>query len=171
MAHTLKLFLKIILRHIRRKILPQIPAYQYGFMPDRGTMNVIFMLRMLCERSIGHQQDVFLCFMDYQKAFDKVRHSQLLTILKGIGIDGQDFRITGNLYYEQKTAIRLTEVLTEWTDIKRGVRQGCVMSLDLFNLYSEFILKELEEVEEGIQVNGRCINNIRYADDTALLAS
>ena len=91
--------------------------------------------------------------------------------IKAIGIDGKDFRIIRNLYYEQKAAIKLTEGLTEWTDIKRGVRQGCVMSPDLFNLYSEFILKELEEVKEGIQVNGRCINNIRYADDTVLLAS
>ena len=113
-------------------------------------MNAIFVLRMLCERSIEHQQDVFLCFIDYQKAFDKVRHSQLLTILKQIGIDGKDFRIIHNLYYEQKATIKLTEGLTEWTDIKRGVRQGCVMSPDLFNLYSEFILKELEDVEEGI---------------------
>ena len=79
-----------------------------------------------------------------------MRHSQLLTILKRIGIDGKDFRIIRNLYYEQKAAIKLTEGLTEWTDIKRGVRQGCVMSPDLFNLYSEFILKELEDVEEGI---------------------
>ena len=99
-----------------------------------------------------------------------MRHSQLLTILKRIGIDGKDFRIIRNLYYEQKAAIKLTEGLTEWTDIKRGVRQGCVMSPVLSNLYSEFILKELEEVDEGIQVNGRRINNIRYADDTALLA-
>jgi len=72
---------------------------------------------------------------------------------------------------EQKAAIKLTEGLTEWTDIKRGVRQGCVMSPDLFNLYSELILKELEEVKAGIQVNGRRINNIRCADDTVLLAS
>ena len=107
MAHTLKLFLKIILRRIRRKILPQIPTYQNGFMPDRGTRNAIFVLRMLCERSIEHQQDVFLCFIDYQKAFDKVRHSQLLTILKRIGIDEKDFRIVRNLYYEQKAAIKL----------------------------------------------------------------
>jgi len=135
-------------------------------------MNAIFVLRMLCERSIEDQQHAFLCFIDYQKAFDKVRHSQLLTILKRIGtIDGKDFRIIRHLYYEQKAAIKLTEGLTEWTDIKRGVRQGSVMSPDLFNLYSEFILKELEEVEEGIQVNGRRINNIRYADDTVLLAS
>ena len=159
MAHTLKLFLKIILRRIRRKIIPQIPTDQYGFMPERGTRYAIFVLRIQCARSIEHQHDVFLCFIDYQKAFDKVRHSQLLTILKRIGIDGKDFRIVRNLYYEQKAAI------------KRSVRQGCVMSPDLFNLYSEFILKELQEAEEGIQVNSRRINNIRYADDTVLLAS
>jgi len=170
MARTLKLFLKIILRRIIRIILPQIPTHQYGFMPERGTRNAIFVLRMLCERSIEHQQEVFLCFIDYQKAFDKVRHSQLLTILKRIGIDGKDFRNIRNLCYEQKAAFKLTEGLTEWTDIKRGVRQGCVMSPDLFNLYSEFILNELE-VEKGIQVNGRLTDNIRYADDTVLLAS
>ena len=107
MAHTLKLFLKIILRRIRRKILPQIPTYQYGFMTDRGTRYAIFVLCMLCERSIEHEQDVSLCFIDYQKAFDKVRHSQLLTILKRIGVDEKDFRIIRNLYYEQKTAIKL----------------------------------------------------------------
>jgi len=104
-----------------------------------------------------HQQGVFLWFIDYQKAFDKVRHSHLLTILKWIDIDDKDFRIICNLYYEQKAAIKLMEGLTEWTDIKQGVRQGCVMSVDLFNLYSEFILKELEE---GIQVNGWCINKM-----------
>ena len=70
-------------------------------------MNAIFVLRMLCERSIEDQQHAFLCFIDYQKAFDKVHHSQLLTVLKRIGIDGKDFRIIRNLYYEQKTAIKL----------------------------------------------------------------
>jgi len=67
--------------------------------------------------------------------------------LKRIGIDDKDFRSIRNPYYEQKAAIKLTEGITEWTDIKRGVRQGCVMSQDLLNLYSEFILKDLKVVE------------------------
>ena len=87
--HTLKLLLKIILRRIRRKLLPQIPVSQYGFMPDTGTRNAIFVIHTLRERSIQHQQNVFLYF-DYQKAFDKVGHFQLLTILKQIGIDDKD---------------------------------------------------------------------------------
>jgi len=140
-------------------------------MPDRGTRNAIFVLRMLCEWLIENQQDVILCFINYQKIFDKVHHSHLLTVLKRIGIDDKDFGIIRNLYYEQIAAIKLTEGLIEWTDIKRGVRQGCIMSPDLFNLYSEFILKELEEVEEENQVNGRHMHNMRYADDTVHLAS
>ena len=171
MSHTLKLFLKTILQRVRRKLIPQISDYQYGFMPDRGTRNAIFTLRMLCERAIEHQQNVFLCFIDYQKAFDKVRHNLLLSMLKQIGIDDKDYRIIHNLYFQQKAAIKLTEDLSNWIDIKRGVRQGCVMSPDLFNLYSEFIFRELEEIEEGIQINGQRINNIRYADDTVLIAS
>ena len=140
-------------------------------MPDRGTRNAIFTLRMLCERATEHQQSVFLCCIDYQKAFDKVRHNLLLSMLKQIGIDDKDYSIIHDLYFQQKAAIKLTEDLSHWIDIKRGVRQGCVMSPDLFNLYSEFILRELEEIEEGIQINGPRINNIRYADDTVLIAS
>ena len=82
-------------------------------------------------------------------------------MLKQIGIDDKDYRIMHNLYFHQKAVIKLTEDLSHWIDIKRGVRQGCVMSLDLFNLFSEFILRELEEVEERIQINDQRINNIR----------
>ena len=112
------------------------PVDQHGFMPDGGTRNAIFVIRTLYERSIEHQQNVFLCFIDFQKAFDKVHHSQLLATLKQINIDDKDFRIIRNLYFEQKAAIKLTEVLTGWTDIKRDERQGCVMTPDLFNPYS-----------------------------------
>ena len=92
-------------------------------------------------------------------------------MLKQIGIDDKDYRIIHNLYIQQKAAIKLTEDLSHWIDIKRELRQGCVMSPDLFNLYSKFILREFEEIEEGIQINGQRINNIRYADDTVLIAS
>ena len=75
------------------------------------------------------------------------------------GIDDKDFRIV-RIYIMRKAAIKLTEGLTKWTDIKQGIRYGCAMSPDLFNLCREFILRELKEVEEGNQENGRCINNI-----------
>lgn len=171
MSHILKVLLKIVLERIRRKIIPEIPDTQFGFMKDRGTRNAIFTLRMLSERAVQHQQDLFFCFIDYQKAFDKVRHCELLKILTGIQIDDKDMGIIRSVYRDQLAAVRLFHGLTDWFPIKRGVRQGCVMSPDLFNLYSEVILRKLEEREEGILVNGVNINNLRYADDTVLIAS
>ena len=78
-------------------------------------------------------------------------------MLQQIGIDDKDYRIIHTLYFQQKAAIKLTKDLSHWIDIRRGVRQGCVMSTDFFNFYSEFILRELEEIKEGIQINGQRI--------------
>jgi len=171
MSHLLKVLLKIVLQRIRRKILPEIPQTQFGFMKDRGTRNAIFVMRMLEERAIEHQQDIFLCFIDYQKAFDKVRHTELFKMLAKIQLDDKDFRVIRAVYHDQLAAVRLPGGTTNWFSIKRGVRQGCVMSPDLFNLYSETILRTLEDRPEGIEVGGIKINNLRYADDTVLLAS
>ena len=134
MSHTLKLFLKIILKRVRRRLIPQISDYRYGFMPDRGTKNAIFILRTLCKRAIEHHQNVFLCFIDYQKTFDEVRHNLLQNMLKPIGIDNKDYRIIHNLYFQQKAASKLTEDLSHWIGIRRDMRQGCVMSPDFFSL-------------------------------------
>ena len=86
-----------------------------------------------------------------------------------LDIDGKDLRVLRNLYWDQTAAVRVGGELSEYTNIKRGVRQGCVMSPDLFNLYSEVILRNLDE-SEGLKANGENLNNLRYADDTSLLA-
>ena len=141
----LKLLLKIILRRIRRKLFPKSQSANtlYSLTNAQG---MLFVLCALCEQSIEHQQDVFLCFIDdYHKVFDKVRHSQLVTMLKRIDINYNGIRIIHNLSYDQKAAVKLTKGgLTGWTNIKRSVEKGCVMSPELFNLYREFILKRTE---------------------------
>ncbi|RUS68901.1 hypothetical protein EGW08_023338 [Elysia chlorotica] len=88
---------------------------------------------------------------------------------EGIGIDGKDIRIIRNLYWEQTSCIRIGEEVTDQTSIQRGVRQGCVMSPSLFNLYTEIIFRNINELP-GMNISGQNINNIRYADDTALVA-
>jgi hypothetical protein len=155
---------------MKNKITPEIAKEQYGFMPDKGTRNAIFILRMIIERSIEVKHDLYLCFLDYTKAFDKVKHDNLFQILEKLDIDGKDLRIIRNLYWDQKAAIRINNDTSGYTGIKRGVRQGCVLSPDLFNIYSEMILRNLEDVE-GIKIGGNNCNNVRYADDTVLLAS
>ena len=87
MSQILKILLKIIFKRIRRQLLPEISVNQYGFMKDCGTRNAIFIIRILSERAIEHQQDVYVAFIDYTKAFDKVKHIELFRMLKNIQID------------------------------------------------------------------------------------
>ena len=164
-----KMILRIIMWRARKNIKPEIGKEQCGFMKDTGTRNAIFTLRMICERSIEMQKDIYLCFIDYTKAFDKVKHVQLLDMLQDLDIDGKDIRLLRNLYWEQTAGIRIEDKISTYTQIKRGVRQGCVLSPDLFNLYSEQILREIKDLK-GLVIGGYNMNNLRYADDTVLIS-
>ena len=99
--------------------------------------------------SIEMQKDLYLCFIDYSKAFDNVRHEKLFNILEHLDIDGKDLRVIRNLYWDQSAAVRIGGELSEYKLIKRGVRQGCVMSPDLFNIYNE--MKHIADSEENLQ--------------------
>ena len=83
---------------MKNKIRPEIAKEQYGFTPDKSTRNAIFILRMLIERVIEVKHDIYLCFLDYIKAFDKVIHDNLFQILEKLNIDGKDLRLVRNLY-------------------------------------------------------------------------
>ena len=99
------------------------------------------------------QKDIYLCFIVCSKAFDKVKHEELFQILEKLDIDGKDVRVVRNLYWDQTAALRIEGEHSEFRNIKRGARQGCVMSLDFFNLYSELILRNLENIQ-GLKING-----------------
>lgn len=95
----------------------------------------------------------------------------MMEILKKCGIDDRDLKIIRNLYWNQSATIKVDGEQTEDIQIQRGVRQGCIISPILFNIYSEQIfLEPLEDAEEGIPINGTRLNNIRYADDTLIFA-
>ena len=89
--------------------------------------------------------------------------------LEEIRVNDKDRRVVCNLYWDQEATVKVGEYQTEYQRIRRGVRQGCVMSPHLFNLYSEIISRRLQG-REGISVGGVNINNVRYADDTVLVA-
>ena len=169
MSQITKILLRILMMRARNKIKPEIAEEQCGFVKGKGTANAIFILRTLIERSLEMQKDLYLCFIDYTKAFDRVRHAEIIDILEGLNIDGKDLRIIRNIYWEQTAAVRVDNQLSEYQPIKRGVRQGCVLSPDLFSIYSEKIMQNIENLP-GICINGNNMNNLRYADDTVLIA-
>ena len=169
MPHITKIFLRVILNRIKTRINIEVGEEQFGFRAGSGTREGIFCLNILAQKHIEVNKDLYVCFIDYAKAFDRVKHCELIECLKSIGIDGKDCRIISNLYWHQQAAIRVGEDISEYTPIQRGVRQGCVLSPLLFNLYTELIFREFEGMK-GVSAGGRIINNLRYADDTALLA-
>lgn len=171
MSHTLKIFLKIIQDRLYRKCKEHLSDTQFGFCNGLGTREALFSIQVLIQRCRDMSTDVYACFLDYQKAFDCVDHGKLINILQNMNLDGRDVRIIKNLYYNQIAAVKVEDMTTEYVPIQRGVRQGCVLSPLLFNIYSEQIFADaLDEAREGIVVNGEVINNLRYADDTVLLA-
>ena len=123
------------------------------------------------EKARKFQKNIYFCFLDYAKAFDCVDHNNLWKILEEMGIPDHLTCLLRNLYVGQEATVR-TGHGTDWFQIGKGVHQGCILSPCLFNLYAEYILKNagLEEAQAGIKISGRNINNLRYADDTTLMA-
>ena len=111
-------------------------------------------------------------FINYAKAFDCVDHNKLWKMLKEMGIPDHLTCLLRNLYAGQEETVRTGHGTTYWFQIGQGVRQGYILSPCLFNLYAEYIMRNagLEEARAGIKFAGRNINNLRYADDTTLMA-
>ena len=118
------------------------------------------------------QKNIYFCFIDYAKALDCVDHNKLWKILQEMGIPDHLTCLLRNLYAGQQATVRTGHEITDWFQIGRGVRQGCILSPCLFNLYPEYIMRNarLEEAQAGIKIARKNINNLRYADDTMLMA-
>ena len=122
------------------------------------------------EKAREFQKNVYFCFIDYANAFDCVDYNKLWKILKKMGTPDHLTSLLRNLYADQGATVRTGNGTTEWFQIRKGVRQGCILSPSLFNLYAEYIMRNagLEEAQAGIKFARRNINNLRYADDTTL---
>ena len=99
----------------------------------------------------------------------KVKHENLIDCLKQIGLDSKDIRVIANLYWLQQAAIHVDNDILDYTQIQRGIRQGFVLSPLLFNIYTELIFRNFDYLK-GTSIGGRNINNLRYVDDTVLVA-
>ena len=118
------------------------------------------------------QKNIYFCFIDYAKAFDCVDHNKLWQILKEMGIPDCLTCLLRNLYAGQEAIVRTGHGTTDWFQVGKGICQGCVLSHCLFNFYAEYIMTNagMEETQTGIKIAETNINNLRYADDTTLMA-
>ena len=110
----------------------------------------------IMEKAREFQKNIYFCFIDYAKACDCVDHNKLWKILREIGMPDHVTCLLRNLYAGQEVTLRTGHGPTDWFQIGKGVRQGCILSPCLFNLYAEYIMKNtgLEEVQAGIKTAG-----------------
>ena len=135
-------------------------------------MLAIANIHWIIEKARESQKNIYFCFIDYAKAFNSVDHNKLWKILQKMGIPDHLTCLLRNLYAGQEVTVRNRHGKTDWFQIRQGVSQGCILSLCLFNLYAEDIMwnARLDEAQTGIKIAGRNINNLRYTDDTTLMA-
>ena len=172
-SHASKVMLKILQARLQQYVNCELLDVQAGFRKGRGTRGQIVSIWWIIEKTREFQKNIYFCFIDYAKAFDCVDHNKLWEILKEMGIPDHLTSLLRNLYAGQEAAgHRAGHETTDWFQIEKGVHQGCILSPCLFNLYSEYIMRNdgLDEAQAGIKIVGRNINNLRYADDTTLMA-
>ena len=169
MGNVTKIILRVLMVRNSRIFDREAGRTQSGFRKGMGTREGIFNLRNIVEKLLEKHRKIYICFIDYEKAFDRVYHEKLIEILEKYEIDGKDIRLIKNLYWYQTASVKTDEGLTASFPIKRGVRQGCVLSPPLFNVYTEQIFRNVEDMP-GVKIAGEYINNLRYADDTVLIA-
>jgi len=119
------------------------PEEQAGFRKGRGTRDQIANIRWILERAIEYGKTIFICFIDYIKAFDCVDHSRLWNTLRSMGVPEHLIALIKSLYMKQEAAVKTEYGNTEWFEVGEGVRQGCILSPYLFNMYTEYILRRV----------------------------
>ena len=126
----------------------------------------------IMEKAREFQKNIFFCFIDSAKAFYCVDHNKLWKILKEMGIPHNLTCLLRNLYAGQEATVGTRHGTTDWFQIRKRIHQGCLLSPCLFSLYVEYLMRntELNEAQAGIKISRRNINNLRYSDDTTLMA-
>ena len=143
-----------------------------GFRKGRGTRDQIAYMHWIIEKAREFWKNIYFCFNDYTKAFDCVDHNKFWKILKEMGIPGHLTCLLRNLYAGQEATVTTGHGKTDSFQIRKGVREGCILSPCLFDLYAEYVMwnVRLDKAKAGLKIARRNINDLRYADDNTLMA-
>ena len=140
-SYTSKVMVKFLQARLQQYMNHELPNVQAGFRKGRGTRDQIANIQWITEKARKFQKNIYFCFINYTKAFDYVDHNKLWKILQEIGIPDHLTCLLRNLYTGQEATVRTGHKTTEWFQIKKGVRQGCILLPCLFNLYAESIMQ------------------------------
>ena len=134
----------------------ELPDVQAGFRKGRGTRGQIANIHWIIKKAREFQENIYSCFLAYAKAFDCVDH-KLWKILREVGIPDHLTCLLRNLYAGQEATVRIECGTTDWFQIGKGVRQGCILLACLFNLHAEYIMRNavLDEAQAGIKISGK----------------
>ena len=164
-----KIFLKILLERMKAKVDRKLKESQYGFRAGRGTVDAIFVVRQLMEKAKERNIPLHLNFIDFKSAFDTVWRNALWKMLLKIGVQPKYVNIIKYMYENTKCAVTIENTLTGWFVVGVGVRQGCILSPTLFNIFLEFVMDEISSLQE-LHLRQDLSTDVRYADDTTLIS-
>jgi len=170
--HVAKILMAVILERLKPQIEPFLAEEQAGFRHDRSTVQQILILRLLAEKALEKQKPIYNCFIDFQKAFDKIKQDVIWATLRSYNVQQQLIDMLRAIYGQSKAAVRLDDELGEWFNQTLGTRQGDPLSPVIFITYLERIMDVVREEsgqQSGVSLHGHLIDNLRFADDVNLL--
>ena len=164
--------LKILQARLQLYMNHELLDVQAGLRKGRGTRDQIANICWIIKKAREFQKNTYFCFTDYAKVFDCVDHNKLWKILKEMGIPDHLTCLLRNLYAGQESTVRTGHGTTNWFQTRKGANQGCILPLCLFNLYAEYIMRNvgLNEAQAGIKIAGININNLKYANNIILMS-
>ena len=139
-SHASKVMLKILQARLQQYVNLELPDVHTGFRKGQGTRDQIADIPWIIKKARDFQKNIYFCFIDYTKAFDCVDHYKLWKIFQEMGVPDHLTCLLKNLYAGQEATVRTGHGTTDWFPIGKGVRQGCILSPCLFNLYAEYIM-------------------------------
>ena len=155
--------LKLLKARLQQYVNHELPDVQAGFRKGRGTRDQIANIHWIIKKAREFQKNIYFSFIDYTKAFDCVDQNKLWKILKEMGIPDHLTCLLKNLYAGQEATVRTGHATTGWFQIRKGICQGCILSLCSFTFCAEYIMRNtrMYKVQAGINIVGRNICKLR----------
>ena len=167
-----KLYGRVLIERVKEKTERCLREEQCGFRQGRSCVDQIFTVNQVCEKYLDKNKSVYMAFMDLEKAYDRVDRKGVWRVLENYGIGGKLLKSLKSFYDGCSASVRVGRSLGKWFSVDVGLRQGCVMSPWLFNVYMDTVVREvgMRTLERGVRLDDWEMGQCLFADDTVLMA-